>query len=175
MQFIWINYPNQYESELESWCDETLRHAIDGDSIKEEHDWYINASDHTFNKNYFCKIVLDGEIIAALVMLVIRKNKLKPNFKETVIYIDTFIINPVLRNQGYGTRIIIELVQNTDKIIPFGNNILVAQIHKDNDNSKKLFKKLGFHFIYTDAEANDDWFDWIYPASAANRYLAWRE
>ena len=164
MQFTWVDYPNIYEAELETWCDETVRHAIDGDSIKEEHDWYLE-NNYVFNKDYFCKIVLEDKTAVALVMSGTRINKSET---ETVICIDTFIINPELRNQGYGTKIIAEIIQNSE-------NIIVAQIHKDNETSKKLFKKSGFHFICTEAEINDDWFDWIYPASAADRYLAWRE
>lgn len=175
MQFTWVDYPNQYEAELENWCDDTVLYAIDSESIKEEHDWYIHESSHTLNKDYFCKIVLDGEIVAALIMLVIRKNELKTCITENIVYIDTFIINPAVRQQGYGTKIIDELIQHAEKIIPFANNIIIAQIHKENDNSKKLFTKSGFHYIYTDAEENDEWFDWIYPPSAANRYISWRD
>jgi len=176
MQFTWVDYPNQYEAELETWCDETtVRHALDYDSIRKEHEWYIDSNDYTINKNYFCKVVLDGEAVVALVMLTMHSDETKTHFTENIIYFDTFIINPALRHQGYAAKIITELMQNTAKIVPFENNVFVAQIHKDNDVSKKLFKKLDFHFIYTDAEANDNWFDWIHPASAENRYLAWRE
>ena len=171
MQFTWVDYPNQYEAELETWCDETVRHAIDGDSIREEHDWYTN-NNHVLNKDYFCKIVLEDKTAVALVML---RMCIAESKTEIPLCIDTFIINPALRHQGYGTKIIAEIIQHAEKIIPFDNNIIVAQIHKENDISKKLFKNSGFYFIYTDAEADDDWFDWIYPASAADRYLAWRE
>ena len=157
MQFTWVDYPNRYEAELENWCDETVRHAIDGESIREEHDWYTN-NNHVFNKDYFCKIVLEDKVAVGLVMLVMRINESET---ETVIYIDTFIINPALRNRGYGIKIIDEIIQYTEKIIPFDNNIIIAQIHRDNDISKKLFKKSGFYFVCTDTESNDDWFDWI--------------
>ena len=175
MQFTWVDYPNRYETELENWCDETIRYALDDDSIKTEHQWYINSNEYTLDENYFCKVVLDGEAVVAFVMLSTRIDENKTHFTENLICIDTFIINPALRHQGYAARIITELVQNTEKIVPFENNVFIAQIHKDNNISKKLFEKLGFLFIYTDAEVNDDWFDWIYPASAEKRYLAWRE
>lgn len=176
MQFTWVDYPSQYETELEKWCDETVRHALDDDSIKKEHEWYLNEINYVLNKNYFCKVVLDGETVVALLMLsIMSKDELKKHLTETVICIDTFIINPALRQQGYATKVIAEIMQHTEKIVPFDNNIFVAQIHKENDNSKKLFKKLGFHFICTDEEIDDDWFDWIYPASVADRYLEWRD
>ena len=171
MQFTWIDYPGQYETELEHWCDETVRYAIDAESIKEEHGWYANH--HTLGKDYFCKVVLDCEAVVALFM--VRIDKAKTPCHENVVFLDTLIINPALRHQGYATRIITELIQHTKNIIPLNNNIFVAQIHKDNEFSKKLAAKLNFHFIYTDAEANDDWFDWVYPAKAAGRYLALRD
>ena len=174
MQFTWVDYPDQYEAELEGWCDETVRRAIDEESIKREHEWYADVGNgHMLNKDYFCKVVLDGETAVALLML--RLCETKMHFTENLIFLDTLIINPVLRHQGYATRIIAELMQYTEKIVPFNNNIFVAQVHKDNDKPKKLFEKLGFHHIYTDAEANDDWFDWIYPATAAKNYIAFRE
>ena len=91
------------------------------------------------------------------------------------IYLDTLIVNPALRHQGYATKIICELMQHLKKIIPFDASAFVAQVHKENDISKKLLGKLGFHFICTEAEINDDWFDWIYPATAASHHIASRE
>ena len=113
MQFIWVDYPDQYEHELETWCDETVRHAIDDESIKAEHDWYTNSSDHTLNKDYFCKIVLDGEIVVALFMLTMHVDETKKHLTKNIIYLDTLIINPTLRNKGYATKIITEFMQHT--------------------------------------------------------------
>ena len=171
VQFVWIDYPGPYEAEMERWCDESVRYAIDEDGIREEHDWYVDH--YTLGKDYFCKVILDGEVVVALLMLRIEDAKMPCG--EHVVFLDTLIINPALRHQGYGTRIVAELIQHTEDIIPFGNNIFVAQIHKDNAISKKLAAKLNFYFIYTDAEADDDWFDWVYPARAASSYLALRD
>ena len=60
MQFSWIDYPGQYEAELEHWCDETARrYALSYKSIKKEHEWYANASEHILNQAsiYSTKII----------------------------------------------------------------------------------------------------------------------
>ena len=172
-QFTWINYPAQYESEIETWCDEAaIRFALDSDSVKTEHQWYLNAEGYTHGSNYFCKIALDGETPVALVMLAVYTNETTMHLTENIVYIDTLIINPALRGQGYGTQILYDIIHHADRLIHSRHNIFVAQIHKDNSASKYIVNKLGFQFICTEAEANDTWFNWIYPASATERFLA---
>jgi len=167
MHFTWIDYPAQYKDAIETWCDDpVIRFALDSDSVKTEHQWYLDSDSFAYNRNYFCKIALDGETPVALLMLAIRGG---------IVYLDTLIVNPALRNRGYGARIVAEAIENAERLIGSRDNVFVAQIHKDNEISKKLAHKLGFHFIYTDAEANDDWFDWVYPASAAKDVLALRD
>ena len=169
MCFNWTDYPAQYEDEIETWCDESaIRFALDGESIKSEHQWYLD--NYTHNSSYFCKIILDGETPVALLMLA-TWNEAKVRFNENFIYIDTLIINPALRNQGYGTRIVIDIMKNVNQLIGSGSNVFIAQIHKDNGISEKLATKLGFQIVYTDSAP---WFDWIYPASVTDRFLVLR-
>jgi RimJ/RimL family protein N-acetyltransferase len=169
MHFNLIDYPAQYECEIETWCDESaIRFALDGDSIKSEHQWYFD--NYTYNSDYFCKIILDGETPVALLMLAIW-NEAKVRFNENFVYFDTLIINPAIRNQGYGTRIVIDIMKNIGQLIGSGDNVFIAQIHKENEISNKLAAKLGFHLVYTDS---DPWFDWIYPDSAAEHFLTLR-
>ena len=90
MQFTWVDYPDQYEAELESWCDETVRHAIDEKSIKSEHEWYSDVRNgHTLNKDYFCKVVLDCEAVVALFMLRLCETSL--HFTKITIYQRNFL------------------------------------------------------------------------------------
>ena len=84
-------------------------------------------------------------------------------------------INPALRNRGYGVKIVGEFINDVNKIIPFDKNIYIAQVHKDNDISKKMLDRLFFRFICTEEEACDNWFDWVYPANKADDYIKWRE
>ena len=170
MLFNWIDYPSQYENIIETWCDEAaVKFALDDDSVKTEHQWYLD--NYAYNRNYFCKIIFDGETPVALLMLA-TWDEAKVRFNENYIYLDTLIVNPALRGQGYGTKIVIDVMKNVNELIGEGNNVFIAQIHKDNDVSKKLAEKLGFQIIYTKAE---NWFDWIYPHSATDRFLAMRD
>jgi len=177
MRFDWIDYPAQYEDEIETWCDEAaVCFALDDDSVKIEHQWYLDSDNYTYNSDYFCKIIFDGETPVAILMMA-KWNEATLRLNENVIYLDTLIINPALRNQGYGTRIVTNVMKRVNQLVGDGTNIFIAQIHKDNDISKKLAGKLGFHRIYLDFMVNDtnrDWFDWIYPLSAAERFIAVR-
>jgi predicted GNAT family N-acyltransferase len=139
MQFTWIDYPAQYEDEIETWCDEpAIRFALDDDSVKAEHQWYLDSDKYKHNNNYFCKIVLDNDTPVALFMFAIFKDEKKTHLTENVVYLDTLIINPALRNQSYGARVIAEALKHADQIIGSNHCIFISQIHKDNDNSTKF-------------------------------------
>jgi len=176
MHFTWIDYPAKYENEIETWCDEfAIRFALDDDSVITEHQWYLDSDKYKHNENYFCKVVLDGDTPVALFMLAIFSDETKKHLTENIVYLDTLIINPALRNQNFGSRIIADVIQNAEQIIGSSSNIFISQIHKDNDVAKKLATKLGFHFVCTEAEKNHNWFDWVYPASAVDRFISYRD
>ena len=173
--FTWIDYPANYKDQIETWCDESvIRFALDGDSVITEHQWYLDSGKYEHNENYFCKIVLDGDTPVALLMLAVFNDETKKYLSESIVCIDTLIINPALRNKNYGTKIIADAIQNAEQISGSSKNIFISQIHKDNIAAKKLSAKLGFHFICIEAEKNHNWFDWVYPVSAADRYLSYR-
>jgi len=176
MDFAWRDYPAQYEGEIESWCDEpAIRFALDEDSVIVEHEWYLGSDKYTHNENYFCKVAIDDNMPVALFMLAVFRDETRKFLSESIVYLDTLIINPALRNQNFGSRIMADVLQNAEQIIGSSSNIFISQIHKDNDAAKKLATKLGFHFVCTETEKNHDWFDWVYPASKADHFLAYRE
>ncbi|MCL2405933.1 MAG: GNAT family N-acetyltransferase [Defluviitaleaceae bacterium] len=176
MDFVWKDYPAQYETEIESWCDEpAIRFALDEDSVIAEHKWYLNSDKYVHNENYFCKVVLDDTTPVALFMLAVFRDEARKFLSESIVYLDTLIINPTLRNQNFGSRIIADVIQNAEQIIGSRSNIFISQIRKDNGTAIKLATRLGFHLVCTETEKNHDWFDWVYPASKADRFLAYRE
>ena len=175
MNFTWIDYPGNYKEELDSWCDDTVRLAIDDENISEEHDWYAEGSGYVHNKNYFCKIILENMTVIGVLFLTVHKDINETYLDENIVLVDTLIVNPAMRNRGYAVKIIKEFINHVDVIIPFDKNIYIAQVHKDNEISKKLFNRLGFRFICVAGEADDDWFDWVYPADKAAGYVQWRE
>jgi len=175
MQFSWTEYPAQYDDEIETWCDElAVRFALDDDSVKTEHLWYLESDKYEHNKNYFCKIALDGDMPVALLMLAVFEDDAKTHFHERIVYLDTLIVNPTLRSKNYGTRVVADFLQNVGQIIGVDDCIFVSQVHKNNDIAKKLCAKLKFRLICGDNEESNDWFDWVFPASAADRYLGFR-
>ena len=175
MQFTWIDYPDNYEDELEKWYGESIQFTEINNSIKNHHEWFIKVGGHSLGADYFCKIILDGSILTALCFITIYEDNSKTKLTENIINIEAFITNPVIRNQGYATRAITELMQKAEKIIPSTNNIFIAQIHKDNIASKKLFENLGFHLICTEEEMGNNMFDWIYPVEMTEKFMIFRK
>ena len=167
MKFTWVDYPAQFEEEIEGWCDEyAAAFALDCDSVKMEHQWYLNA-DRTLNHDYFNKIILEDGTPIALLMMAINEEERREKLTENVIHLDTLIINPLYRNKGYGARILTDILEHAEEIIGRDNNVFLGQIHKDNTISIKLMHKLGFESVAFLDETQDDWGNWVYPPSAA--------
>ena len=172
MQLTWTDYPAQYAEVVEGWCDESAHeYALDEDTIAEEHQSYLD-DEYRLGYNYFCKVALDEDIPVALLMLAVDEDASKVHLHEDIVYIETLIVNPAVRQKGYATKVMQDVIQHADKLIDHADNVFVAQIHKDNDSSIKLYKKLGFTLIRTDDDEDDDWFNWVYPASAAEPFCA---
>ncbi|MCL2527260.1 MAG: hypothetical protein FWE42_02485 [Defluviitaleaceae bacterium] len=86
MYFTWVDYPAQYEEEIEEWCDEpAIRFALDEDSIKAEHQWYLDSDKYVHNGNYFCKVVLNGDTPIALFMLAAFEDEAKMQLPERLV------------------------------------------------------------------------------------------
>jgi len=118
MDFAWRDYPAQYEGEIESWCDElAIRFALDEDSVIAEHEWYLGSDKYTHNENYFCKVVIDDNTPVALFMLAVFRDETRKFLSESIVYLDTLIVNPALRNQNFGSRIMADVLQNAEQII----------------------------------------------------------
>ena len=171
MIFKWVDYCEKYDEELDTWTGDAdiQRFAID-DSIKEEHEYYMKISDdydghdYKLNETYFCKVVLDGDIIAA-VLFIIRKDY-SPFCN--MITINPIIVNPKYRNKGYGTKIIGELINNISEIIGYDSNIFAADSYTENKASIRTFEKNGF--ALAGIHAGGDFTYWIYPTSELENY-----
>jgi len=166
MFFKWIDYCEKYEEELETWTDrDTMYFALDK-SIKKDHEYYLGISDdydgheYKLNETYFCKVVLDGDIIAAV--LFILRGEGYP------VAINPIIINPNYRNKGYCTKIIGELVNNIKDIIGFESNVFEAGIDAENKSSIRAFEKVGF--VMAGTHASGDFYYWVYPDSELESY-----
>lgn len=171
MLFKWVDYCEKYEDEIDAWMNDELiiRHAVD-ESLKADHLYYATSNEFILNKNYFCKVILEGENVIAVMTLLI--NERITNLNKNLILINSIFTSPAKRNQGYGTKIINELIKDTEKIIPYTDNIFEAEIDTDNSRSIHTFDKLGFIFIGTH-DKNDYGYEfgyWVYPASELEHY-----
>lgn len=171
MIFTWVDYCEKYENEIDAWMNDELiiRHAVD-ESLKADHLYYTTSSEFILNENYFCKVILEGEAVIGVMTLLINENNTDLN--KNLILINSIFTSPEKRNQGYGKKIINELIVHTEKIIPYTDNIFEAEIDTDNAASIHTFDKLGFVFVGKH-DKNDYGYEfgyWVYPVSELECY-----
>lgn len=171
MLFNWVDYCAKYENELETWANDndTRRFATFDGTIKEIHEYYMGVSDdydghdYELNNTYFCKVVLDGDVITAILFMV-RNDKCPHN----TVHINPVIVNPKHRNKGYCTKIIGELADNISEIIGYDTNAITADFDLENKASIRAFEKVGFSIAGTNETG--DFTYWAYPASKVENY-----
>jgi hypothetical protein len=167
MNYKWVDYCEKYEDEIDKWMSDELilRYATE-DGIRKDHEYYMGISDdydgHDFklNKNYFCKVVLDESAVIAVIIILASEGY--------PVSINPIIVNPNFRNKGYCTKIIGELINNTNEIIGLERNAFEAGIDFDNKASIKVFEKNGF--ILAGTHKSGDFTYWVYPASELENY-----
>jgi RimJ/RimL family protein N-acetyltransferase len=163
MKFKWVDYCELYEAETEMWSSDelTLKYAID-ESIKAEHLYYLTESDYIHNETYFCKVVLEDDKIIAVVFLI--------SGDKYPLVINPIIVNPELRNQGYCSKVIKELIEHTKEIIGHEKYVFDAGIDSDNIASVRAFEKIGF--TLTDKHPSGDFGYYHYEKEAPPRMKA---
>lgn len=160
MFFKWVDYCEKYEAEIESWMNDEETRLADFDSIKETHEEHLSAGEYPYGEEYFCKVVLEeAEIIA--VVLIFRGDK-------HPVIVNEFLVNPMQRNKGYGTKIIRELINNIREIIGFDSNAFEVCIYPSNKASMRAFEKAGF--VLAGIHADGDCTYWVYPPSELENY-----
>ena len=128
--------------------------------IKEDYEYWRNENGFVHNKTCFCKVVLDGEQPVA-VLIILGSNGYPLN-------INPIIVNPALRNKGYCTRIIKELLGYTREILAVDKKYFEAGIDLDNNSCVKAFEKAGF--VLAGIHKSGDFTYWVYPASELENY-----
>ena len=163
MLLKWVDYCEKYEDEVKAWCQDelSLRYVTDKDNgIKEDYEYWQNEDGFTHNKTCFCKIVLDGEQPVA-VLIILGGNGYPLN-------INPIIVNPALRNRGYCTRIIKELLGYTQEILAINQRYFEAGISLKNIACIRAFEKAGF--VLAGKHKDCDFAYWVYPASELQNY-----
>lgn len=140
MKYKWIDYDYDTHKFVDEWLIGNVKEfaTYDDVSFKEEWDYYINSSDYHVGIDAFCKVIYDNEDAVGIIILL---NTDKDDDKLTI---NPLIINPKYQNHGYGTRIIKDLIDNINIIIPNHNSVLFACIDLKNIASVKAFTKCGF-------------------------------
>ena len=161
MLFKWVDYCEKYEAEIESWTgDESIRRFVTDDGMKEEHQYYMSQAEWTHNKNYFCKVILENSAVIAVIIVLATEGY--------PVAVNPIIVNPSLRNKGYCTKIIGELIHNASEIMGFERAIFEAGIDIDNKPSIKAFENSGF--VLAGIHKSGDFTYWTYPASELENY-----
>jgi Acetyltransferases, including N-acetylases of ribosomal proteins len=169
MIFKWVNYSSKYETEIASWTDDenTRRYAAFDESIRERYEYYVRVCGD-YDEPYSCKVVLDGDIVAA--SLFISKNNTYPH-QITLNRINLIIVNPKLRSKGYGTKIIRELVDDSSvipEIAQSGGSAFSGSVDLQNTASMKVLEKSGFALAGVNTQ--DEFSHWIYPPTEADNF-----
>lgn len=148
--FVWDDYSKKYKDLIDRWTDdeEVQRFATD-DSWHDEYMYYMTETErymddagvvhehkYELNKDFFCKIIFDGETPVAVIILL--------STDGYPVYINPLLVNPKLWGRGYGTEIIRELIDNIDELIPNHSDTIEAGVDIENTPSRRIFEKNGF-------------------------------
>lgn len=150
MCFIWKDYTSEYAPFINSWLDTQAISMTGIDQGWNEYwdDVLEDAKNFSGSKEYG-KIVYENDKPIAVIAF---------GYYRGVVTISEIIVDPLLRGQGRGSRIIIELIEHADELIGEKIDQYTAVIYPDNIASQKAFEKAGFRFDY----AHDDGDAWYY-------------
>lgn len=145
MQFKWVDFCEKHEDEIETWMSDDLIHRfVTNMGIKNDHLEFLSNTEFELNKTYFCKVVLDENVIMAVFIIIMGETYPIIVTPTTPIIIYSGIINPKHRNKGYGTKILNEFVNNAKDIIHYDNNVFEAAAFLNNKPSVRILEKNGF-------------------------------
>ena len=141
MHFTWLDYGvSSFEDEIDTWSTnkDTVQFVTAGPSpLSAEWAYYVDSGEYEIGKNCFCKVIIEREQLIAYILILCHG--------ELSITINPIVVNPALRNRGYCTKVIRELLNCTAKIIPHSNcRRFEAVINIENHTSIRAFEKNGF-------------------------------
>lgn len=149
MYFIWKDYTSEYAPFINTWLD---TQAISMTGIDQGWNEYWNdvledAKNFSGSKEY-CKIVYENDKPVAVISF---------GYYKSIVTISEIVVDPLLRGQGKGSRIIIDLLEYSDELIGGKIDRYTAVIYPDNIASQKAFEKAGFRFDYAHKDG-DAWY-----------------
>ncbi len=154
MIFRWEDYSSEYADLVDSWLDsEAIRYTGCEDGWEEYFNYWKNHSDTQMGINFWGKIVLLDTVPIAVISL---------GLSDCNVIVSEFIVSPTYRSQGWGTKILKELIFCGQVIIGSPITSALAVIYPDNISSQKAFEKADFQF----KSAHPDGDAWYYTYQA---------
>lgn len=144
MEFIWMDYGPEYEDRVEKLFDsEAIKFTGCDEGFRPFCDYWLGelGADH-----YFCKVIFKESRLLGVIALA--------KSPDDVFTVQEIVISPEHRGRGYGTRVLKELLQQSESMI--GREITVAEavIFPENIASQKAFLKAGF--VHTGTHSDGD-------------------
>ena len=140
MKFTWVDYSPAYFETVDSWLDNEARRELgfDDGGWKEYWEYFMHDELYQPGKNFWCKVILDGDKPFAVIGLGLTDDR--------ELTVPEYLVAPDMRNQGYGSAALRELLEFGDKIL--GQEFVSARtvIFPDNIASQKAFEKAGFKY-----------------------------
>ena len=138
MIFRWIDYTSDHADLVESWLDsEAVYYTGCEDGWEEYFNYWKNHEDTQMGINFWGKVILLDSVPIAVITLSFWNNR---------VTVSEFIVSPIYRRCGWGTKILQELLSCGKDIIGFTITSAFAVIFPDNLASQKAFEKAKFKF-----------------------------
>ncbi|KRG11646.1 hypothetical protein ACA29_15950 [Lederbergia galactosidilytica] len=147
----WRNYNINEDKEIDDWILSSYSenanlinsYAFFNEPVSKDYNWYKDHPFETSNiADYFKVVEIDHRPIGLLIL-----NYFKDDQNRLVLGINPIAINPKFINQGFGTRVLSNLLMNVENIVGQKVDVFYAGIDETNRISMKVFKKLGFQEV----------------------------
>ena len=150
MQYRWLDYVSDYAPLIDSWLDDDARRYTGCDDGWEDYfNYWKNDSQTQMGVNFWEKVIFCNDVPLAVVSI---------GFSENRFTVSEFIVAPDYRNQGHGSVILRELLENGRMILGREVESAFAVIFPNNIPSQKAFQKAVFQF----ESAHPDGDAWYY-------------
>ncbi|MBE6610619.1 MAG: GNAT family N-acetyltransferase [Ruminococcaceae bacterium] len=145
--FDWKDYSEKYSEITEALLDETaIKNTGCDEGFHTFYSYWLEEEYTKLNKNFWCKLAFKGDELIGVICL-----GLSPTDEFTIMEI---IVTPNIRNQGYGSKMLLELLKNAYNIIGVEITLAKAVVFPNNIASQKAFEKAGF--VFTGAHPDGD-------------------
>ncbi len=153
MQFNWKPYRDVDASLVDSWIDDdAISQTGLEDGWKSFYDYWMRESPGEGKD--CCFLISQDDLPFAVMYLAITGGE---------ITISEYIVAPDKRGKGYGTAVLIELLENRAHLLNIPGSLVKAVVFPGNLASAKALEKAGF--VLASGHLNDDVFHYEYRFS----------